>query len=619
MAISSGFFNSVNGDRRYNADDISNYFLNLISDGVFATPSNAMQIQAASGMTVSVSPGWAFVKCRWLHNDTPYNLTLDASDAVLNRVDRIVVRLDMVERKITLAVIKGSMTAATEYQYPTLTRNENVYELSLARIEIPAGTAVITQSMIHDERPDTAVCGFVTGLIDQIDTTNLFAQYDAAFSDWFANVRETLATTTLIRQYTSSYTTTRENEQYIPIGISQYNENLDILNVYISGLKLIQGVDYAKNGATIVLSNPLDVIGTTIEFEVLKSIDGSEAESVVDMVYQLQQQTTTDDRNNYHCNGVNDNVELMNYIASWEQGSARKDRINIIGTFGVSTDTTAASDGNAYSFVYECERECGVTLDFSGCDAITANANNFMYVSGCTVKNLTIMHNGTAQSTERFDIVCNNATLEHCFVHGSFTGSATVRILKPNNSRLIHCDIDVESVLGTVIGITPTASTMTNCKINAISTAGEVYGVICADGSRFDGCEFTSTTKYIGKTARGGYGGGNYSNCVFVAMGINGAHGYYINGTTLFSANNCVFRGYVQESTTGVGTGLTGNNNATALLHGINCNQVTVDGYKQVASMSFTTATGAFDGCFWMEPTVPETMVAHGKIIANKT
>ena len=42
MAIKYGFFNSVSGDRKYNADDISNYFLKLISDGVFATPATCM-------------------------------------------------------------------------------------------------------------------------------------------------------------------------------------------------------------------------------------------------------------------------------------------------------------------------------------------------------------------------------------------------------------------------------------------------------------------------------------------------------------------------------------------------------------------------------------------------
>ena len=100
-----GFFNSVNGDRKYDADDISNYFLKLISNGVFATPASSLQIQAAGGMKIKVTPGWAFVNCKWLRLDTDYYITLDKSDVQYNRLDRIVVRLDPTEsvRSVTIS------------------------------------------------------------------------------------------------------------------------------------------------------------------------------------------------------------------------------------------------------------------------------------------------------------------------------------------------------------------------------------------------------------------------------------------------------------------------------------------------------------------------------------
>ena len=64
MAVTYGFVDSINGDRTYNADDISNYFLKLISNGVFATPSTSMQVQAATGMNVNVAAGWGFINCK---------------------------------------------------------------------------------------------------------------------------------------------------------------------------------------------------------------------------------------------------------------------------------------------------------------------------------------------------------------------------------------------------------------------------------------------------------------------------------------------------------------------------------------------------------------------------
>jgi hypothetical protein len=192
MAIRYGYFNSVNGDRKYSADDISNYFVKLISNGVFATPANAMQVQENSGMNVQVSAGWAFINCKWLSNDAPYILTIDAADVALNRIDRVVVRLNSASdtRNITIAVVKG--TPASSPTAPALTRSGGVYELSLAQVLITAGATSISQSAITDERADTSVCGFVTGLIDQIDTTNLFAQFTVAFEQWFNEMKDQL-------------------------------------------------------------------------------------------------------------------------------------------------------------------------------------------------------------------------------------------------------------------------------------------------------------------------------------------------------------------------------------------------------------------------------------------
>lgn len=297
--VTYGFFNSVNGDRLYNADDISNYFVHLISDGVFATPSNAMQVQALSGMTVSVTPGWGFIKCKWIHNDTPFALTIDAADIALDRIDRIVLRLDVSDavRSIAIAVKKG--TPGGTPTPPTLERVAGgVWELSLAQIAVAANATAITQADITDERPDTSVCGFVTGLIDQIDTTNLFAQFTSAFNAWFDAVKEEVKTTTIVIQYTNTYTTTENSETTIPIGISAYNDALDILNVYINGMRLIPTVDYTDTGSSIVLTKPLDVVGTPVTFEVLKSVDSEAPEGIAEVVIDLQNRVTALEQEN---------------------------------------------------------------------------------------------------------------------------------------------------------------------------------------------------------------------------------------------------------------------------------------------------------------------------------
>ena len=287
MALKFGFFNSVNGDRKYNADDISNYFLKLISNGVFATPSNAMQVQASADMTVNVSAGWAFINCKWLENTAAYPLILDSADVVLNRIDRIVLRLSESPRTMGIYIKKG--TPASTPTPPELARTKGViWELSLAKISIHAGVTDITQSMITDERADTELCGWVTGLIDQIDTTNLFAQFTNAFNTWFSEIKDEVQSTTILRQYTSRYVTLSENEDNIPIGIPQYVENLDTINVFVNGMRLKNGTDYIIDDTNIVLTTALSAVGTPVDVEIFKSIDGDSATSVISLVYQLQ-------------------------------------------------------------------------------------------------------------------------------------------------------------------------------------------------------------------------------------------------------------------------------------------------------------------------------------------
>lgn len=286
MAIKYGYFNSRNGDRVYDANDVNYQLKRLITNGVYPNPSNNLQVMASTGMNVVVKAGGARLDWKWFEMDEDELLTIAAADVTLGRIDRIVLRADMTNRTISLQVKKG--TASSSPAAPSVERSETVYELSLATISIARQTSTITQSMIKDTRMDTNVCGVITGLIREIDTTTIFNQYQASFDEWFETVKTTLVSATLIRQYTSSYTTISQNQTVIPIQISQYNKELDILNVFINGLKLIRDVDYTSNdNVQITLTKGLD-INNKIEFEVFKSVDGSEAETVVEEIYELQ-------------------------------------------------------------------------------------------------------------------------------------------------------------------------------------------------------------------------------------------------------------------------------------------------------------------------------------------
>ena len=292
MALKYGFFNSVNGDRLYNADDISTFFYKLISDGVLASPSTSLQVQESSGMQVSVAPGYGMINAKYINLTTPQVVQLAAADIALDRIDRIVMKLDKENRQITITAKTGTPSATPSA--PSLTRTDDVWELSLARIAVAHGAISVTQANITDERSNTSVCGYITGMIDQIDTTGLFAQFTAAFNAWFNSIKDEVLRNTLVRRYTSSTASTAGDTDIFAIAIPEYNAALDVLNVYVNGFRLTPETDYdvlynAQLGYYVKLTSALDVVGTPVDFEVLKSIDGSQAESVVQSVYELQQ------------------------------------------------------------------------------------------------------------------------------------------------------------------------------------------------------------------------------------------------------------------------------------------------------------------------------------------
>ena len=290
MAITSGFFNSKSGDRKYNAEQMSKYFDKLITSGVFPNPSTQLQVVESSGMTINVLPGRGIVDCRWVDNDANHSLVIESSDALLDRIDAIIMKLDLTEevRAINIEVKKG--TPGTKPVPPSMTRDEYVQEYCLATIRVKRLAEVITQADITDTRPDSKVCGWVTGLITQVDTSTLFEQWQSAyeqfyeesnekFAQWFESMKDTAATAAPLKLYSTLYVATVQDQQTIPIEIEKYAADLDILNVFINGMKLIEGEDYTIDdlGKTVTLTKSVDK-NTSISFEVLKNEKTTEAE-----------------------------------------------------------------------------------------------------------------------------------------------------------------------------------------------------------------------------------------------------------------------------------------------------------------------------------------------------
>lgn len=195
MAETSGFFNAEilsdgSYDRVYTAEIFAQYFAQFIGNGVYANPATQLQVVSmdSSGMGVKVLQGNAFINGYWYKNSSGKELKISNANGTTSRFDLIVVRLDYSTRSIYLHVIEG--TPSTSPTVPNYIRNSEYYDIVLAKVNIGVAAVEITDSAITDMRQDNSCCGIVTGLINQIETTGLFRQFDVAFNEWFTKLKQ---------------------------------------------------------------------------------------------------------------------------------------------------------------------------------------------------------------------------------------------------------------------------------------------------------------------------------------------------------------------------------------------------------------------------------------------
>jgi len=208
----SSFFNSIAGDRLYQASSFAEYFSSLVTNGVFPNPANNLQVLSNDNMTVTIKTGKAWIKGYFYYNDGNLTLPVNVADGVLNRIDRIVVRFDTVGRIISGVVKVGVL--ATNPTAPALQRDSDIYELGIADIYVGKGATNIVQANITDLRMDTNLCGWVNSLI-QADTTAIFTQYQAWYTAQQVLYNGDFTTWTAAKKvaYDAWYDTTVTNEQ----------------------------------------------------------------------------------------------------------------------------------------------------------------------------------------------------------------------------------------------------------------------------------------------------------------------------------------------------------------------------------------------------------------------
>lgn len=176
MSFASGFFNSVDHDRLYDATDISRLFDGLIRDGIFASIGDCMVVKQSNQMNVTVGTGRAWFNHTWSYNDALYPVTIPPSEILMDRIDAIVLEINSVEavRANSIKLIKG--TPSSTPTKPALTNTKEVHQYPLAYVTVGKEVTSIRQADIEN-CVGTNACPFVTGILEVISIEQLIPQW----------------------------------------------------------------------------------------------------------------------------------------------------------------------------------------------------------------------------------------------------------------------------------------------------------------------------------------------------------------------------------------------------------------------------------------------------------
>ena len=176
MSVTYGFYNSVKGDRKYDAIQMSSIFDGIIRDGILQHVGTAMMVKESEGMIVNVGIGRAWFNHTWTLNDALLPLTVPISEVILNRIDAVVLEVDAREevRANSIKIIKG--TPASSPKNPTMVKTNERWQYPLAYIRVNAGVTSIRQANITN-CVGTSACPFVTAPLEKMSIDALVAQW----------------------------------------------------------------------------------------------------------------------------------------------------------------------------------------------------------------------------------------------------------------------------------------------------------------------------------------------------------------------------------------------------------------------------------------------------------
>lgn len=341
ITIRGGFFDSIDSDRPYTADEMNMPYKKVITNGVFATPlgtpsTDLQVVSAGDGMRILVRPGNAIVGDKWVENSVNYSFTAPANSNIVPRVDSVIVQVDRRQSGRNPYLVYRDGTPASNPVPPAINGVTDVYEFRLANITVAPNATAIYNDVIADQR-GSEDCPWVTSLIKQVDTSALFLQWQTAYAQYFSQttadfneymseqradwnafigslvddltVRPELMMLTNIRVLSSA-------TQSVPIGIPAFSRTTDILQVYVDG-QIKSSIDYqiSSDGQYIQFYATQEE-GAEVYIVVYKSVITGDVQTVTSLISQLDQKI-----NNFMADTSWSNFALLNGATAYSSST----------------------------------------------------------------------------------------------------------------------------------------------------------------------------------------------------------------------------------------------------------------------------------------------------------
>ena len=148
LTTKSGFWDSVNRDRLYSADDMSQPYKSILTDGIF---KGGFAVTSPSGLTVTVAAGRALLAGKWV-DSLEQTITVPDNPTIYQRKDSVILQIDANTDVRAASIVYRTGTPGDVLPPPDLINSGGITEVRLADVWIGPSASSIPAANIHDAR-----------------------------------------------------------------------------------------------------------------------------------------------------------------------------------------------------------------------------------------------------------------------------------------------------------------------------------------------------------------------------------------------------------------------------------------------------------------------------------